>query len=319
MKHFITLIFYIIYGLVYGQNLVTNGSFEDYLDCPDDQYEIDQAQPWSSFKQTPDFFHVCDESNAAGVPYSSIYGYQEPLTGDGQAGFIALGFTDTHEIIGAQLSQNLETGVDYYVSFYVSRGFGGGFHSNCDCAINNVGLKFLTQGYSLDETIPIDNQADILYEEVIVDTVGWTHISGWFTADSAYSHIAIGHFFDVDNTTLENYNGYPFYKTYYFLDEVCISDDIDDCILPLGVKTSYQKTPVLRVYPNPTLGQITINSDWPIQEYTVYDVYGKKVLSQEVKQLLEVDASISDFPKGIYTVSVMSANGEVVQTKLLKQ
>ena len=319
MKHFLAFTFSLFCLSSTGQNLIVNGGFENYVTCPDDQYEIDQAEPWTSFSNTPDFFHACDETNVAGVPYSSIYGYQQPLVGDGQSGFIALGFVNAHEIIGAPLSQNLEIGMDYYVSLYVNRGFGGGFHNNCDCAVNNIGLKFLTEGYSFDEPIPIDNQADILYEEVIVDTVGWTHISGWFTADSAYSHIAIGNFFDPENNVIENYNEYPFYKTYYFLDEVCISDDMNDCILPLRTEEKDQVVPILKVYPNPTTGKFRINYDEGIETYSVYNTYGKNVLEKSVKGILQTDVDLSDLSDGMYTVSVRSVNGLMVQTKIIKK
>jgi len=318
MKHFTTLTFFFLAIHLFGQNLVVNGSFENFLECPDDQYEIDQAEPWSSFRNTPDFFHACDETNVAGVPYSSINGYQEPLVGEGHAGFIALGFVNTHEIIGTSLSQSLEVGVDYYVSLYVNRGFGGGAHSNCDCAINNIGLKFLDEAYTIDNPIPIDNQADILFEEVIVDTVGWTHISGWFTADQAYSHIAIGNFFDPQSNTIENFNDEPFYKTYYFLDEVCISANPEDCKLSLSSSESQIRESVIQLFPNPTNGVFKVSSSERLEAYELYDSFGKRVGGGRLDALENEEIDISDLPQGLYTVSVVRVNGERVQSRIIK-
>jgi len=318
MKRFFTLLFVFSTLHFYGQNLVINGSFEDFVSCPDDQYEIDQAEPWKSYGFTPDFFHVCDETNTAGVPYSSIYGYQQPLVGEGQAGFIALGFVNNHEVIGAPLSENLIVGNEYYVSFYVSRGFGGGFHSNCNCAINNIGLKFLTEEYSINEPLPIDNQADILYEEVIIDTVGWTHVSGWFTADVAYSHIAIGNFFDAENNIIENYNDEQFYKTYYFLDEVCISDDASDCLIPTSTQTQSKRESLMRIFPNPNEGSFQLNSEKGVTEYSIQNLAGQVMISKRIASSQNVIIDASDLPAGIYLISVKSVNGEFFQSKIVK-
>ena len=206
MKYFSIVFSILAFGLsgnfAQSQNLVSNPGFEEITDCPNDQYEIDLAEPWTSFSNTPDLFNACDETHVAGVPYSSLFGYQEPLVGQGQAGFTPLGFSNIHEIIGAPLSNPLQIDEEYYVSFYVNRGFGGGAHSNCDCAINNLGLKFTNTIYTMSETMPIENEADVLLTEVVTDSVEWTHVSGWFTANEAYSHFAIGNFFTPENNTI---------------------------------------------------------------------------------------------------------------------
>ena len=84
-------------NFAFGQNLVPNPSFEDYLECPDSRYDVDLAFPWTSYGLSPDYFNACDETNVVGVPYSSIYGYQYPYHGIGQTGFIAIGFQNHHE------------------------------------------------------------------------------------------------------------------------------------------------------------------------------------------------------------------------------
>ncbi len=322
MKRFLVFFLsFLSFLLANSQNLVLNPSFEFLTDCPDDQYEIDLAEPWTSFSNTPDLFNACDETGIASVPNSEIYGYQAPLTGNGQAGFIALGFSNTHEIIGAPLNSPLTIGEDYYVSFYVNRGFGGGFHSNCDCAINNIGLKFTNTAYSVSESIPIENEADILFEEVITDTVGWTHISGWYTADQEYTHIAIGNFFDPENSIIENYNGYDFYKTYYFVDEVCISKNQNDCILPLNNTTSFQAVnfePIIS--PNPSPKSIRISYFDAIKNIEIVRLDGKVILRKTYGQLglKEVEIDISSLDSGLYQLKLESVSGLMKISKFIK-
>ncbi len=68
-----------------AQNLVVNPSFEDYLNCPDAEGQIDSVIGWNAIWGSSDFFHVCGDSIVS-VP-KSYFGYQWPSEGSGYGGF----------------------------------------------------------------------------------------------------------------------------------------------------------------------------------------------------------------------------------------
>jgi hypothetical protein len=306
---------------VNGQNLVPNPSFEEYTECPDSALELDVegAYPWTSFRQTPDFFHPCDETGMMSSPNSIAFGFGVPYHGVGKAGFAGIVGAASREILGVELNEQLILGESYFVSFYLLRTFGGGFHSNCNCASNNIGLKFTTQSYSHTETVPIDNFAHILHEEVLSDTTNWTEVSGWFVADSAYTHLAIGTFFTNEFIVVVNYNNnQDLPKTYYFLDAVCVTKDPSDCeaLRPVGIETI--STNIFQVFPNPASSTIQIKSHLSITELRIYDVAGKLLLNPNSSQIIE-ELNISNLAKGLYVLVVQFENGAEQSVSLIKQ
>jgi hypothetical protein len=305
-----------------GQNLVPNPSFEDFTECPDSALELDieGAYPWTSFRQTPDFFHPCDETGMMSSPNSISHGFGIPFHGVGKGGFIGVGGTFIREILGVELNEQLIIGESYFVSFYLLRTFGGVFHSNCDCASNNIGLKFTTQSYSISETVPIDNFAHILHEEVLSDSTNWTEVSGWFVADSSYTHLAIGTFFTNEFITVENYNNYVdgLPKTYYFVDAVCVSTNPMDCDEHRPVSIEEISPNNVLIFPNPANATIQIKSEQKITDLNIYDVTGKLLFKSNVSPIDKV-LNISNLSKGLYVLVVQFENGTEQNVSFIKQ
>jgi len=305
-----------------SQNLVPNPSFEEYTECPDSALELDieGAYPWTSFRQTPDFFHPCDETGMMSSPHSIIYGYGVPYHGVGKAGFIGVGGVSTREIIGVELNEQLIIGESYYVSFFIMRTFGGGGHANCDCASNNLGLKFTTRSYSVNETVPIDNFAHILHEEILTDTTNWTEVSGWFVADSAYIYLAVGTFFTNEFISIENYNNYVagLPKTYYFVDAVCVSTNPLDCdeLRPVSIEEIASNN--ILVFPNPAHTSIQIQSEFKITDLNIYDVTGKLLFKSNASPI-DKELNISHLAKGLYVLVVQFENGTKQNVSFIKQ
>jgi len=320
---FTTTLFFIaaFFGAtVKGQNLVPNPSFEEYTECPDDQFDIDLAFPWTSYRNTPDYFHSCDITGTVSTPWSSLNGYQVPFDGEGMAGFITALFSpdgNAREILGVELTEPLTVGEEYYVSFQTNRAFGGGAHSNCDCAINNIGLKFTTRAYDINDVIAINNNADIYTQEVVTDSVGWTEVSGTFTADSAYSHLALGVFFTDEFNTLENYNNEPFYKTYYFFDGICVSADPDYCEDFLSNDQIVPNKPQVKLYPNPSKNLLRLDAQEKISKIEIYDILGKAIKSYSCQDDCSTIA-IKELSKGTYLLSITFQNNVVWNSKFIK-
>ena len=96
----------------FGQNLVFNPSFEDYIVCPTSSYQIGRASGWLPFRESPDYFNVCSiicNPWCVGVP-NNLAGGQDAI-GNGYAGLYFGG--GYHEIMGTQLIDALIPGTRY--------------------------------------------------------------------------------------------------------------------------------------------------------------------------------------------------------------
>ena len=51
-----------------GQNLISNGSFEDTLSCPELPGQISYSKGWFTISGTPDLFHTCSSNPSQGLP-----------------------------------------------------------------------------------------------------------------------------------------------------------------------------------------------------------------------------------------------------------
>lgn len=99
-----------------AQNLVPNGSFEEYTQCPPTNGYIEYATGWVNYRQSPDFYHTCNTGVLAGVPLNSC-GYQYPSQGQGYAGVITYDASNqlVREFLGIELQSPLLPGVPIYL------------------------------------------------------------------------------------------------------------------------------------------------------------------------------------------------------------
>jgi hypothetical protein len=234
-----------LYG--YGQNVVTNGSFEIKqagTGCPN-QTGFDNGRPqgWTVPTNgfTPDYFFPCAAPGSAWYPGSNIIGCEYPLQGQAYAGFLAQqvfsdGFVSTpgSEYISQQVS--LTANQQYYVEFYVSLADGTNTNPN-NTAVKTLGMFFLPPGGSLTPgvrglhhltpQVPNTFPAANFY----TSSGGWTKISGNFTPNTnGQWTIVIGNFDSNLNqtTVLNNPNTQPSASSpdgrfsYYFVDGVTI-------------------------------------------------------------------------------------------------
>lgn len=103
-----------------AQNLVPNGSFEDYRVCPGSysQHPLEfRANEWRPFSWgTPDYFNSCSRGGAA-VPYNWA-GVSDAYDGFGYAGiYVWLGLKDFREYLHCKLSEPLVRDSSYHISF----------------------------------------------------------------------------------------------------------------------------------------------------------------------------------------------------------
>ena len=236
--------FLLLTSVLFGQNLVPNPSFEEYVDCPNSTATLQlMVVDWFSFAGSPDFFHACNNSISGyvGVP-NNVAGVQEAITGDGYAGLVNFCHVEPNcrEYMAVPLTVPLTVGEQYYCMFYFSQ-YDGGEWWNVDCSSSHVGMKFFTNPtYSEYEPLIPDNQADLDYNQIVTDTVSWIKVEGYFNADENYNWLAIGNFFDDQNTEIEIHNDWDGCYGYTYIENVCVGLSPEDCDYLVSTKESYK-------------------------------------------------------------------------------
>ena len=104
---FITLLYNYTYS---QQNLVTNGSFEEYYSCPNNVGQLDNCKNVfnpTGFASSPDYFNSCDIIlNNVSTP-NNFRGIQIPYHGNAYCGFYSfiLGIQSYHEYLQIKLNK----------------------------------------------------------------------------------------------------------------------------------------------------------------------------------------------------------------------
>jgi hypothetical protein len=294
MKIIIVIAFSICLFKANAQNLVPNPSFETYSICPDNYFQIDRAVGWSTFAWgTPDYFNACSiicNPGCFGVPNNSL-GAQYAI-GNGYAGLVfSAGY---NEVIGVKLIDSLVIATKYFVTAYVSRAMG--FSTG---ASNNIGFKFSTVQYDTINQMPKNNYAQVNEPNLILDTLNWVKIGGSFIADSSYNYIAIGNFFDFQNTTY-----YPpfVFDAYYYIDYVCVSQDSMECAQNfVGVSAIKQER--FSLYPNPVSDVLSVSNIRPGMKIEIFNLLGETIIMKVAEGENEF-INLQELTAGVYLISV---------------
>lgn len=298
-----------------GQNLVPNPSFENVTQCPFSLGLEAYVSDWKSARETPDYFNTCATSSIADVP-SNNFGYQQPYMGNAYIGMLTYRADSSlyTEAASVQLTTPLTIGQTYYVSFRLNLTIDNFTESNS--ANNKIGIQFSTVEYSPSNPSPINNFAHVWSDSIITDTLNWSVIKGSFVADSNYSYLSLGNFFDkqfVDSIVYGSNFG-----AYYYFDDVCVSTDSSLCYQNVGVN-EYMQNLNISVYPNPVVNYLTIENSKSSIPYSVsiFNSLGQIIYREE---LLYGDNIINteQFSSGLLTVEIQSENKKS-HYKLLKQ
>ena len=229
MNKFLLILYVLIGSLTFGQNLVYNGDFEIYDTCPKStsipgDLQIEHCTGWTAprFLGTSDYFNECNNatpSNFAGVPYN-ILGYQPAYNGVGYCGFFAWDIDfefDYREYIQNKLSNPLEAGKEYKLSFYVS-------NQGSAYSLIRIGALFSHNNYNSDSYAPIVSTPQVVNQnDYLIDSLGWTKIEGSFVAKGGEEYLTFGYFedsvsvFDTLNTHTDEFISK---SAYYFIDGI---------------------------------------------------------------------------------------------------
>lgn len=241
-----TVAFFLYFGFsifAYTQNLVLNPGFEDFKHFITDEdtrkysnipyLKLAEVPFWDS--ATP--YGTCDHHNNQHRVKFSQFGSNNiaPRTGYSCGGFYAytLSTYNYREYIRGNLSEPLEKGKTYIVSFYLN------LAKNSVFATSNVGVYFSTEekfsyGESYyDGVIYVNPQVRNSKNQFFTATDGWQKFEHHYTASGGEKSFVIGNFDDQSNTLLTKVKdtvlSYHNSKCYYYIDDVCVSRKDREC------------------------------------------------------------------------------------------
>ena len=121
--------------------------------------------------------------------------------------------------MGIALSQNLEAGKNYSVSFWLSNSASNHY---AGMGSNNIGVAFFNGAPSQNVSAPIlvNPQVEI---STIVHTPSWVQYSFTFNASAAFDYMVIGNFRDDANTQRASFTG-GYSMSYYFIDMLDVQE-----------------------------------------------------------------------------------------------
>lgn len=300
----------------FGQNLVGNGSFEAFSDCPNYYNQVERCIGWfrSDNGNDPEFhteyLNACN-GGMFSAP-SNTWGTQAPLTGDGYMALCTMSpeiFDGYRENIYTKLLTPLETGGEYTIRVSLSH------TDKSQFASNNFGVKLST---STD--FPIDNDCQLALADVVMNKTGWTTVTSTFIADQNYTHLALGNFMTDDNTTIVNAcPSCPFDLFGYYVDDVCLVKSGADLCSSCGDELN----PVLAIRPAPNLdldlspsilgagvNEVRVSTqNARMSAIEVYDMEGRLVYTRLGISQNTTRIATNSLANGTYTLSTMCDDG----------
>lgn len=225
------------------QNLVFNGDFEQYSDCPESEStplqnpkEIEKCIGWKAPTYgTSDYFNPCAAGTNVDVPLN-ILGEQIPFSGKGYLGAYLASFTGGSgddgyngimwwEYIQGQITEPLISGNIYKFSMEVS------LAEYSDLMITEMGVYFSDVPISSPNTTSLTVSPQIVFykPDYFRDTTNWIHLETYYIANGTEKYLTIGNF--RDNLTTDTLRRYDLGAlsinpdvTYFYLDNVLLTN-----------------------------------------------------------------------------------------------
>ncbi len=302
-------------GQVRGQNLVPNGSFEQYTSCPEFISSV-FLTGWENLHTTSaDYFNGCNVNGVADVPFNEM-GLQEAFDGQGYVGMATTavgGAAWYREIVGIALTQPLQPGVPVCLSFQTALGgFGRVPWNSTPYSSKGLGLKFFTAFPTDWSAYLYPNTAALHIDYVPTDTAIWCGVSGVYIPDSAYTFIAVGNFFadSLSERTLIDSTGFGTANAAYaFVDDVRVSFDLSYCTQSIGSLVSPSP---LQAYPIPCKDELTVIRPYGFQrnvQYRIIDAGGRTVREGQLFNGAKGSISFHDLAVGMYYLRLLAESG----------
>ena len=291
-----------------AQNLVPNGSFEQYTDCPEFISSV-YLTGWENLHtNSADYFNSCNDG-VAGVPLNQ-FGYQYASDGEGYVGMAISapgGGPWYREIVGIELTEPLQPGVPVCLSFNTAMGgFGSWPGNSTPYSCEGLGLKFFMSFPSDWNAYLYPNSAALYIDFVPTDTALWYHVTGTYIPDSAYTRIAVGNFFadSLNNLTLIDSTGFgTLPAAYAFADDIRASFDLSYCDADLSIE---EHLDAVAAFPMPCADLLNVRLSGTSGGFTyrILDIGYRMLRSGDSDADAPATVYFGDLPDGIYMLQI---------------
>jgi predicted secreted protein len=296
-----------------GQNLVVNGSFEQYTTCPQFWGQISATTAWSTPSAgSPDYFNVCAASGGqVGVPVNT-WGYQAAKTGSAYVGLNLVYFSQSNfrEYLQGSLSAPLVANKTYQFQMYLN------LANVSQYATDDFQVYFSpTKITGISGTAPLSfvPQISNANNNYITDTTNWVLFSAPYTAAGGEMFFLIGNFKTDAATTTTNTNPQGSQTNgYVYVDDVSL---ISSTVT--GV-SSFSKENMVSIFPNPFQDNLRISNPENASVHVgIYDL-SKRLLFEKVFESEGV-INTEGFASGIYIYEISSEEGLLKRGKINKE
>jgi hypothetical protein len=292
-----------------GQNLVSNGDFEQYSSCPTNYSQLNLAVPWinpSTGGGSPDYYNQCSTSSTVGVP-NNVSGFQYAHSGVGYSGiYLRQNCCEIREYLEIPLAMPLISQICYHFEMYINNANYSQYTSDA------IGVYFsdtLVTGIGNFNPLPfapqVNNPSGILF-----DTLNWTLVSGNYTATGGENYLIIGNFkFDSLTNYIQINSTSPFTTAYVYIDDVSLS--------PCTYIDEQNIHAEIQFYPNPFSDKLNVViSNNEFSEIIFYDTVSRKILHQTFTNSALINTE--HLAKGLYLYDVRNKKGVIKKGKILK-
>jgi Secretion system C-terminal sorting domain len=294
--------------LIYSQNLIINGGFENYTQLPSTYGQYYLCNGWSNCGGggSPDFFHINGTGQAKlPNPFPSTI---NPHSGNAVMGLslYAASATNFREYLSTTLSSALVVGQNYQLSFYFSNGttpiYYGGLGSN-NFSIS-LSTSALSQTVSYNPITTITPQ--YIYNGFLFSN-SWQLVTYEFVADAAYQYITFGSFVNDSTQQLQQLSPAANLNAYYYIDDVSLSQS-----LSVEEQTLESNIKIYRDKSTESLNIDTTNND--LLDISLLDLNGRLLTEKTFTNKTSIDTQL--LAKGIYLYQIKSKNTILKQGKI---
>jgi hypothetical protein len=298
--------------LAVSQNLVPNGDFEIYSQCPNStssypaNMQINYANGWQAAALTPDYYNACaGMGNSVFVPYSNR-GYQMDCCGGG--GYIGIytldkntSNNDGREYVYTKLIDTLEAGHKYLMSMSVNR-------ANYDYSMASLGMLLtdtvtaLVWPQSYISAVP-----QVLNTAIVSDTANWILVQDTITANGNELYLTIGNFnTSATSDSVKSFGSWWYYgAAYYFIDNVGVVD-----VSNIGISEYNNEKEVMNILPNPNDGNFVLQYNFKKSTFfEITDVNGILVGKYDLYAASnKLEINNSNLEAGIYLYRIVGSS-----------
>jgi OOP family OmpA-OmpF porin len=329
LKYILVLLLGFGYYNSNSQNLIANGSFENYtspIDCGAGGFANYSTFPvnhvvdnWYGYNSPDYFISLCSNGplpNQYGfdVP-ANIFGYSLAKNNNSYIGISVFQANNSEykEYIYQQLLSPLQMGKIYCLSFYISKA------DRKEYAVKNIGAYICNTLPSMVSNMHINAIPQVVNTNGFVsDTTQWTEIQGCFIVNGGEQYIIIGNFNSNVNTdtlytgTNNPISGDPQYS-YYYIDDITLIDQSTVGLNEFDAGKSF------KIYPNPNNGMMQLSySITEKAEFVLTDITGRIINSYTLDESRKsIDIKEQELKAGIYFYTVKQSNRILKQDKIV--